>query len=387
VAYDLVDDAAVRADVAALGTRMLDFLLRNGWNVVMPDGSVSTTFTIRADQQLTLLQIGRRINPQRFGNSYSVARFFSAASVGVPIATEVLDDHNSYFKFNPDTINLHNLIRLESSSYKWFYDQAYDLMRRTTDDHGNAHFNMIDRALRGPNGLRDANTRAYLRDWLLRPRRDLDLDLRGRYPACGADRACSPIPISDRIRTDFLWQRSPFLLYGGGTGSVETAGIDYLLPYWMGRYYGVIPAGPQAPVALSVSPASGSRSGATFQFRIWDQNGYPDVRIGLVVIHPVLSPANSCYIYDRLLQSIWPMNDSVTAWLGPAALGSPAPLQNRQCTVAPINSSHAGTGEVLTLNPAVFFPARAGLKNLFFYAQDAAGLASGWQQLGSITVP
>jgi hypothetical protein len=239
-AFDLVTDAGLRSEISSLGTRMLSFLLGNGWNVRMPDGSVSTTFAIRADQQLTLLQIGRRINPARFDTTYGFYRFFQAGKVGIPIAAEVLDDHDSYFKFNLDTINFYNLIRLESSSYRWFYDQAYNVLRRTTDDHGNAHFNMIDRALRGPDSARDAATISYLNDWLLRPRRDPYIDLRGIYPACGPDRACSPIPIVDRVRTDFLWQRSPFLLFGGGDGLIEGAGIDYILPYWMGRFYGVI---------------------------------------------------------------------------------------------------------------------------------------------------
>ena len=57
--------------------------------------------------------------------------------------------------------------------------------------------------------------------------------------ACGDDRACNPIPVNDRVNTDFLWQRSPFLLLGGGAGTIETAGIDYILPYWMARSQGV----------------------------------------------------------------------------------------------------------------------------------------------------
>jgi len=42
------------------------------------------------------------------------------------------------------------------------------------------------------------------------------------------------------VRTDFLWQRSPFLLVGGGYGTIEGAGLDYILPYWMARYYEVL---------------------------------------------------------------------------------------------------------------------------------------------------
>ncbi|MFN2567532.1 MAG: hypothetical protein ABR499_21260 [Gemmatimonadaceae bacterium] len=68
------------------------------------------------------------------------------------------------------------------------------------------------------------------------------MDLRDEYPACGEDRACRVIPVNERVNTDFLWQHSPFLLYPDrrGDGTIETAAIDYLLPYWMARYYGVL---------------------------------------------------------------------------------------------------------------------------------------------------
>ena len=46
--------------------------------------------------------------------------------------------------------------------------------------------------------------------------------------------------MKDRVRTDFLWQRSPFQASGGGDGFIETAGIDFTLPYWMARVYGVV---------------------------------------------------------------------------------------------------------------------------------------------------
>jgi hypothetical protein len=158
-----------------------------------------------------------------------------------PIAFEVLDDHNSYFKFNLDTINLFNLIRLEDRrSLRARYQFAYNVLRRTTDDHGNAHFNMIDRALKGPNSKRDAETVELLGAWLRRPRRDDFVDLRGQVAACGPDRACEAIPVVQRVRTDFLWQRSPFQLLGGGEGRIEGPGIDFILPYWMARFYSVL---------------------------------------------------------------------------------------------------------------------------------------------------
>jgi hypothetical protein len=220
VAHDLIEDAPLRADIAGLVTRMLDFLIAKDWAVVMPGGSISTVFWLRADQQLSLLSVGRRVNPSRFETRYETARSLSVSWIGLPIRLEVLDEHNSYFKFNIDAICFFSLIRLEENpSFRAIYMNAYEILVRATDDHGNAHFNMIDRALRGPDERRDVETRNLLKQWLERPRRDLYVDLRGRYPACGADRACSPIPVSDRVNTDFLWQRSPFLLYGGWYGA------------------------------------------------------------------------------------------------------------------------------------------------------------------------
>jgi hypothetical protein len=242
-AYDLVDDAGTRSEISALVSALLDYLLDNDWFVRMPDGAISTTFVGHPDQRLSFLAVGRRVNEKRFDSVYSAQRFLNYLTVGAGIVADVVNDHDHYFKFNLDTINLYNLIRLEGSDfYRERYENAYNVLRRTTDDHGNAHFNMIDRALKGPDARRDAETRDLLEQWLRRPRRDEWLDWRNdaRYPACGEDRACNPIAIVDRVRSDFLWQRSPFLLFGGGNGTIEAAGIDYILPYWMARYYGVI---------------------------------------------------------------------------------------------------------------------------------------------------
>jgi hypothetical protein len=241
VAYDMIDDPDMRAFIRIDVTRLLNNLLNHNWNVIMPDGSISTTFLQRSDQQLSFLQVGRRINPQAFDWTYKINRILNGFFVGAPILVDNADDHLHYFKFNVNYINLFNLIRLEenSSLFKQSYMNAYGLLRSTTAGHGNAHFNMIDRALKGPNADRDAETVNLLNSWLTRSRRDYWIDLRNKYPACGEDKACSVIPVQERVNTDFLWQRSPFLLFGGGFGTSETAGIDYLLSYWMARLYGL----------------------------------------------------------------------------------------------------------------------------------------------------
>jgi len=239
VAYDMVDDAGVKSSISQLVTRLLNFLVQQNWTVVMPDGSISTTFVIRPDQMLALLQVGQHVNPGQFMTAYSNLRGSLAAAVLIPITVDVASD-DSYFKFNLDYINLYNLIRLESGAGSAItpYQVAYGVLRAHTAPHQNAFFDLIDRALNGPNAGRDNEALALLAEWLGRPRRDPTVDLHGVVAVCG-NQACQPVPVPLRPPTDFLWQRSPFQLAGGGSGIIEGAGIDYILPYWMARYYGV----------------------------------------------------------------------------------------------------------------------------------------------------
>jgi hypothetical protein len=100
----------------------LDFLLQNDWAVPMPGGEISTVCWGRPDQQLSFLQVGRRVNPVRFDALYQRYRSAYATAVSAPIAVEVRDEHNAYYKFNLDTINLYNLVRLEGNAfYQWWY--------------------------------------------------------------------------------------------------------------------------------------------------------------------------------------------------------------------------------------------------------------------------
>jgi uncharacterized protein (TIGR03437 family) len=239
VAYDMVTDTGIRSSISDLATRLVDFLNGNNWSVVMPNGTTSTSFLIRPDQIETFLAIGRHVNSSHFSSlSYEAQREAFSVAVPAPILVDTADD-DSYFKFNLDYINLYNLIRLESSSAKSIYQLAYSQLRGYTSADENAFFNIIDLALNGPNSARDSQTLALLDGWLLRLRRDFNVDLTNTVPVCGSQ-ACTPVPVWLRPNTDFLWQRSPYVLsISGGAGIIETAAIDYILPYWMARYYGL----------------------------------------------------------------------------------------------------------------------------------------------------
>jgi uncharacterized protein (TIGR03437 family) len=81
--------------------------------------------------------------------------------------------------------------------------------------------------------------RSLLDQWLQRPRREPTVDLSKTVQVCG-NQACQPVPVPLRPTAEFLWQINPFQLTGAGGGIIEGSGIDYILPYWMGRYYEVI---------------------------------------------------------------------------------------------------------------------------------------------------
>lgn len=229
-AFDMVEDAGVRKSVSDLATRLIGFISRHQWS---PDDDISTIFELRPESLQMLLQVARHLNPS---NSVSGPFFVP------PVETAVLVDvqnNSSYFKFNLDYMSLYNLVRLQNNSKN---QRAYKIVRDHTAGHQNAFFDMVDRALRGVSASRDNEMRNLLHQWPRRPKRDDYVDLSHVLPLCGAE-ACKPVPVPLRPPTDYLWQRDPFQVRGGSGGTVESAGIDYILPYWMGRYYGVIPGG------------------------------------------------------------------------------------------------------------------------------------------------
>ncbi|MCC6588524.1 MAG: hypothetical protein IT168_17650 [Bryobacterales bacterium] len=235
-AWNMVDDASVRGGVGWLAKRMLDNLIGHGWTVVMPGGSVSTTFLHRIDQQLALLKLGSRVGSRSLSNAYGSAAFFGSASTALPIGLEVSESLEPYFKFNLDYLSLYCLLSAPDSGWnRDNYRRAFGILRDRTADHDNAFFNMIARVAMGPDPARDTRTAELLDQFLQRPRRDFYVDRTGAYESCSENRACAPMSVIDRVTTDFLWQRSPFQLTGGGSGRIESAGIDYLLPYWMLR--------------------------------------------------------------------------------------------------------------------------------------------------------
>ncbi|HLK19212.1 MAG TPA: hypothetical protein VKT81_09655, partial [Bryobacteraceae bacterium] len=236
--YDLVDDASVKSGIASVTTLLLGFIAHHSWS---PNDDIDNTFELRPEELKMLLQVQHHVDP-----SHAI----DGPLLTLPIDTAVNFDtgsNSSYFKFNLDYMTFYNLIRIENNGDNL---GAYQIIRNYTATHQNAFFDIIDRSIHGPDTARDNEMVSLLAQWLERPRRDPRVDDSKVVPVCGSE-ACQPVPVPIRPPTDFLWQRDPFQLSGGGDGFIEGAGIDYILPYWMARYYGVLPA----PVTSAAAPS------------------------------------------------------------------------------------------------------------------------------------
>jgi uncharacterized protein (TIGR03437 family) len=286
VAYDMVNDATVQSSISQIAWLLIGFLTGHDWSVVMPDGSSSTTFLIRPDELLTLLQIGRHVNPGKFDTDYDLDRILLSPTILAPILVDIASD-DSYFKFNLDYISFYNLIRLEPSDFKSIYQQAYSVLRSATATHLNGMFDMIDRGLNGPNAARDAEAVGLINAWLQRPSRDNPVNLQNVVPVCGGS-ACNPIPVVLRPPDEYLWEESPFQLSGGGSGVIEGSGVDYILPYWMARYYGVIQAievqSSAAPNGAVTAASLASIYGSNLAAGTQTASGQPPLSLGGVTL-------------------------------------------------------------------------------------------------------
>ncbi len=247
-AYDLIDDPTTKSGISDLVTRLTAFLTGHNWSITLPDGSTTTSFLSRPDELLAILEVAKHVNSSKFSTYYSEQKLLFEATVPLPIGFDIISD-DSYFKYNLASMCFYNLLRLDGADP---YQAAYSLLRGHTGPQQNAFFDIVDRALSGPDTARDQETRNLLEQWLQRTKRDPFTDATKLVADCGSA-ACLPIPLLLRPPADFLWQVSPYQLSGGGSSIVEGAGIDYILPYWMARYYGVISPSPVTSSAATTS--------------------------------------------------------------------------------------------------------------------------------------
>ncbi len=142
-----------------------------------------------------------------------------------------------------------------------------------------------------------------------------------------------------------------------------------------------------APAAVSVSPNSGSGISRTFTFAYSDADGFTDLR-DVEAGFDLRSPeniSNNCNVSYRPSTNLLYLRSG--AILTAVTPGS-GTAENSQCILNGAGSSTSGFGQALAVSFSLTFKnAFAGPKDIYMRALDTGSLDSGWQTVGSWTVP
>ncbi len=160
---------------------------------------------------------------------------------------------------------------------------------------------------------------------------------------------------------------------------------------WQRMGVWTVPGGPvTSPAVVGMTPQRGSGAGpTTFAFQFSDTDGWQDLGVVNILVNDWLDGRNACYIaYSRPLGVLYLVNDAGTALLPGLYLGSGSSVSNSQCTIYGAGSFASGSGNTLTLTLNMSFqPAFAGNRAFYLAARDILEHNSGWQVMGTWTVP
>ena len=280
IAYDLFDDPAIKADAQASIEMALDYLLRNDWTWRRRDGSYGERWAGVLEEQYAWILAAWHGNPAKYQAVHDQYRGF-ADILWTGFWVSAIDPVDQYYKFQLGIGAIQVLLTHETDPAAWMRAyQSVAILRHYIGHHLNAHFNntylAFDPASKARLGAENEN---LLSRWLLWPRRRQRVDLHGDpsiekvlftppldpgalYPAghtAPFEIAKYPLPPDQRIGSGFMWSVSPCQLDPGFPSNpdpyIEGETLDFVLPYWMARYYGAI-APPASPVGgpPAVSP-------------------------------------------------------------------------------------------------------------------------------------
>ena len=152
---------------------------------------------------------------------------------------------------------------------------------------------------------------------------------------------------------------------------------------------------PTGPAVTGMTPARSATSGHTYTFTFTDTNGYADLAVVDVLINNSLDGIAACYVAfaptsatSGELYLVDDAGDGGYASGSPIALPSSSTLQNSQCTINGTGSSITASGNTLTLKLAITFNSSfAGNQVFYLAARNNSTGNSGWQAVGTVTVP
>jgi hypothetical protein len=154
-----------------------------------------------------------------------------------------------------------------------------------------------------------------------------------------------------------------------------------------------VPGTPAAgPAVSSMSPARPLFLNQPYTFIFTDSHGWQDLSTVNVLVNTGINGAGACYMAfvpsSAGAGSLFLVDDAGDA-AGPypgMTLPGSLNVSNSQCAISGTGSSVSASGNTLTLKLAITFTAGLG-NEIFYLAARSLTLSSGWQAVGSVSIP
>jgi hypothetical protein len=269
-AYDVVEDEEVQQRIAGDVAEVADALMRQRWWIIDVDGLPTTAapnvlLTMRATWSLVAAHV---TGEQRFWDEYNRLASPSMREVHRLSNISFLNKYTQHFGNKLSHQNAYTLLRLSRLHSLWddyeFWKSLFMSQTHSwTHMIHNPYFELIhwslleepDRAMRQMiiedlKRFPDAPNVQYHVDQSCGPLDPFSVwmhDLQERNPWLrdligGVDpQALRPHPVDEQCPGGFLWDGNPWGIACGPEDLTRVnPGVDYLIAYWMARYYEVI---------------------------------------------------------------------------------------------------------------------------------------------------
>jgi len=190
-----------------------------------------------------------------------------------------------------------------------------------------------------------------------------------------------------------VWSLSGTLSFGGGALSADASTVLVGDPYSNNNVgEALVLKVPQA-AAVGVTPPAGSSAAQTFSFTFSDAGGWQNLKVVDILINSALDAQQACYVAfvpsgaaSGSVLLVDNSGDVAGPYFAMTLPGSGA-VDNNLCTITAAGSSVFSSGNTLTLTLSIAFsPSFGGNRVIYLAAQDAQA-TSGWQALGTWSVP
>jgi len=259
VAFDLIEEPSIRRQIAEDVAAIADHLLEHRMEIIDVEGrrtrhgDLGNGFfseDLNALIALMIMKVAHHVTAEpRFEKAYYdlIARGYADRAAAARdkwweylIGINHSDNNLAFLAYYP-------LLRLEQDpSLKRIYQRGLRRAWQVVRVEANPLFTFIDQALLPVASPTPALEQAIQTLFYFPSmKRDIPVDQSGRPDLCrsfwrdrqGRLQSCRPLPIQDRPADSFEWKENPYRLKGEGDGRTLFAGVDYLLPYWLGRYH------------------------------------------------------------------------------------------------------------------------------------------------------